>query len=479
MLATQVVAAPQHVARAERPLARPFAGVVTDSNPEQRLAALVRKTRVTGHSSMVLIDMSNGAIVESLNATRPMPPASVTKVATTLFAMNNLGPSFRFVTRVMATGPVQGGRVQGDLVLVGSGDPALDSDEMAQMIKDIRAQGITGVTGRFLVYNNQLPNLKEIDAGQPPNAGYNPGVSGLNLNFNRVYFEWNNEGGKLNLSLQGRAEGHSPRVKGIRIAASNRAGPVYKYSSKGGADNWSISAGALRKPGGVWLPVRRPSDYGAEVFRTLANHYGLKLPAPQTVSRTPAGTELARFTRRELKLVCRGMLHFSTNLTAEVLGLTASGQRSLLASGRAMSSWLAQTYGARSATFRDHSGLGESNRISAVDMAQIVSGAGRQGKLDGVLRRHFVASPGKKTPVAEDIEVRAKTGTLNFVRGLSGIIKGRKGKQFAFAIFSSDLAARSKVDGTVSRPPGTKTFSRRAVSLEQAVLADWIRRYAM
>ena len=84
-----------------------------------------------------------------------------------------------------------------------------------------------------------------------------------------------------------------------------------------------------------------------------------------------------------------------------------------------------------------------------------------------------------KKPVAEDVEVRAKTGTLNFVRGLSGIIHGRQGKKLAFAIFSADLPARARIDNTVARPPGTKTFNKRAVGLEQALLAEWIRRFAL
>ena len=475
-LATQVFAGPQHVTRAERPEPR---GKIFSADPADRLASHIAKSRVSGQSALVLIDMATGRVLESHNPNKAMPPASVTKVATTLYAIDRLGPNFRFVTRVLATGPVAGGKIQGDLVLVGGGDPALDSDEMAGLIQDIRGQGITGVTGQFRYYAAGLPNLREIDRGQPANAGYNPGVSGLNLNFNRVYFEWKPKNGRMDLSLQARAERHSPMVRGFSVSAANRSGPIYRYSEKGGADHWSIAAGALKKPGGVWLPVRAPASYGAEVFHTLAHHYGLVLPAPRATNTRPSGTEIARFTRRELKLVCRGMLHFSTNLTAEVLGLTASSANSLTSSAGKMSSWLRAQYGTSSAKFRDHSGLADENRISAHDMAAIVARAGHHGLLDGVLRRHFVAGSNGKKPVAEDVEVRAKTGTLNFVRGLSGIIHGRSGKKFAFAIFSADMAARSRIDGTQSRPRGTKTFASRARALEQAVLADWIRRYAL
>lgn len=475
-LAAQAFAGPQHVERAERPMPRT---ATFSADPVDRLKALVAKSRVSGQSAMVLVDMSTGKVLESLNGSRAMPPASVTKVATTLYAINKLGADYHFTTRVLATGPVQNGIVQGDLVLVGGGDPALDSDELVTLIEQVRARGITGITGQFTYYAAALPSLREIDTGQPSHAGYNPGLSGLNLNFNRVYFEWKPKNGRMDLSLQARAERHSPHVRGFSVSAANRAGPIYSYSEKGGADHWSVAAGALKKPGGVWLPVRAPARYAAEVFHTLAHHNGLRLPAPKTARSQPGGTELARFTRRELKLVCRGMLHFSTNLTAEVLGLTASSARSLPASAGKMSAWLRTTYGATSANFRDHSGLADENRVSAQDMAAIVARASQRGLLDGVLRRHFVAGNDPKKPVSDAVEVRAKTGTLNFVRGLSGVIHGRGGKKFAFAIFSADLAARKRIDGTVARPPGTKTFANRARGLEQAVLAAWIRRYAL
>ena len=184
--AVHAFAGPQHVERAERPQPR---GKLYTAAPEDRIAQLIARSGVTGQSTAVLIDMASGQVLAAYDADRAMPPASVTKVATTLFAIDKLGPSFRFTTRVLATGPVSGGRVQGDLILVGGGDPALDSDEMVAMIKQMRDRGISGATGRYLFYADGLPNLRQIDEGQPLNAGYNPGISGLNLNFNRVYFE--------------------------------------------------------------------------------------------------------------------------------------------------------------------------------------------------------------------------------------------------------------------------------------------------
>ncbi len=472
VLAPIAAAGPQHVETALRPLPR---GGEVAPKPRGSVADLAAKYNKNGQSAAVLIDVASGKVLDVYNADRMMPPASVTKVVTTLYGIETLGETYRFTTRVLATGPTSGGIVQGDLVLMGGGDPALDSDELARMIKDLRDAGIKGITGQFLYYDAALPTLKEIDDGQPVEAAYNPAVSGLNLNFNRVHLEW--DAGAA-LRLRARAEQHAPSVSTVRIEKMERSGPIYQYEVKGGADHWTVAAPAFKRAGATWLPVRNPAPYAAEVFRTLAEHYGLLLPYPVRADGVPDGRELARMERRDLKLVSRGMLHFSTNLTAEVLGLTASGQSALGSSGIAMQIWAKQKYAIGDAVFRDHSGLGDFNRISALDMAQIVAQAGKAGDLDGLLRRYFVQGPKGKKPAVEGAEVRAKTGTLNFVRGLSGLVHGRSGQKLAFAIFSADLEARAKIDGTNARQPAAKRFAGSARAFEQSVLRRWMLEFA-
>jgi len=460
-------AGPQHITSAKPPIPR---GGVQVVRPTSSLAQLARKFNKNAETAAVLIDVRTGKVLEVHNPIAQMPPASVTKVVTTLYGIEQLGQGYQFTTRVLATGPQMGGIIQGDLVLIGGGDPSLDSDELARMIKIVREAGIKGVTGQFLYYDQALPYAYEIDDGQPVEAAYNPAVSGLNLNFNRVHLQWADGG----LNVSARAENHAPSVRGVHVETSQRSGPIYQFDEKGGADHWSLAAPAFKKSGAAWLPVRHPAPYAAEVFRTLSQEYGLILPYPVRAQTLPKGDELARNERRELNLVSRGMLHFSTNLTAEVIGLTASGQGGLASSGIAMQIWAKQKYGLKAASFRDHSGLGDFNRISAGEMASIVAQAGKAGDLDGLLRRYFVSAAKGNKPAVKGAEVRAKTGTLNFVRGLSGLIHGAHGQTLAFAIFSADLDARAKIDGTNTRQPGAKRFANRARSFEQAVLRRWL-----
>ena len=95
--------------------------------------AAVAAAQLGGPVGYLAVDARTGEVVDALDPDVPLPPASTAKVITTLYAWERLGPSFRFGTRLLATGPVTGGQIRGDLVLAGSGDPTLSTDTLATM----------------------------------------------------------------------------------------------------------------------------------------------------------------------------------------------------------------------------------------------------------------------------------------------------------------------------------------------------------
>ncbi|MBD3766145.1 MAG: D-alanyl-D-alanine carboxypeptidase/D-alanyl-D-alanine-endopeptidase, partial [Rhodobacterales bacterium] len=434
--------------------------------------ALIAEARLGGATGLAVADAASGRLVETLGHDTPLPPASTAKAITALYALDRLGPGFRFATRLIATGPVQGGVIAGDLVLAGTGDPTLDTDALAQMAQALAAQGVRGVQGRFLLHAGGVPRLDRIATDQPDHVGYNPAISGLNLNFNRVHFEWRRGDKGYALAMDARSERVVPPVGMARMAVVDRDLPVYTYRGGNGTDDWTVARSALGGGGARWLPVRQPEAYAGDVFRTLARARGLDLPPPRLTPTLPAGRVLVDRPSAPLPDLLRDMLKHSTNLTAEVLGLSASGAGGLPASGRAMGDWARARYG-RAGRFVDHSGLGADSRVTAADLVAALTGA-QGGPLPGLLKPFALRDAQGRELRGHPVRVHAKTGTLNFVSALAGYAVARSGRVLAFAVISADPARRAALPPEAQEaPPGGRDWARRARLLQSRLIERW------
>lgn len=464
-----------------RPVARTTAthsaAEVTDLRPRARVSfeQLVAESGVTGTVGFVVLDPDTGRTLVDIGGAVPLPPASATKAVTALYALETLGPDYRFVTRVIASGPVVDGVVQGDLILAGGGHPNLVTDELAVLVDRVAEAGITKVTGRFLVWGDALPRESEIDPDQLDHLGYNPSVGGLNLNFNRVHFQWQRASGAYTVDMDARSETLRPPVTTARMEIVDRAGPVYTYRDAGGVDEWTVARGALGDSGARWLPVRYPELYTADVFTTLMRSKGIVLPGVERIGVLDAETEIARHESEPLIEILESLLRWSTNITAEAVGMTATHTAigsgfDLDTSAARMTVYTAERAGI-APFFEDHSGLGDDTRISAADMAKLLGASGVQEKLRPILRQITLTDAEGNALRSLDADVRAKTGTLNFVSALAGYIRTQTGRDLVFAFFAADLAARERgKQSDDERPSGSINFNARAKRLQQRLL---------
>ncbi len=458
-------------ARVPRPLRRPAPG------QDRATSQLITAAKLSGSLAFVVADRATGRVLASQDADTPLPPASVAKAVTSLYALEKLGPEFRFQTRVMRVGEVVQGRLEGDLYLVGGGDPNLDTDQLGDLAAALTAKGIKEIAGRFIACDGALPARFQIDAEQPEYLGYNPAICGLNLNYNRVNFEWKRAGGGYSLSMDARGERFLPLVKGASVNLAARQAPLFAYE---GHEAWSVSQAALGDGGSRWLPVRGPGAYAAEVFGTLCAAQGLALPKAEILARPPADAiEIVAHQGEELSQVLRKMLRFSTNLTAEIVGLTASGAGTLEGSAAAMTDWARRRFGI-AAVFGDHSGLGPKTRISAADLAQVMVRAGKARNgllLQGLMREMGLADAGGKELRQSPVRIHAKSGTLNFVSNLAGYVTAPKG-DLAFAVIAADPSRRAAVPmDERENPKGGAGWIRRARRLHQLLIRTWVARY--
>ena len=463
-------------ATSARPTVR---GTIPDLT-QSRAEALIAQSGLSGKVAFVLSSATTGEVLAANLPQLPLPPASVAKVPTALYALNTLGPTFRFITQVIATGPITNGRLQGDLVLIGSGDPTFDTDALANLARQIKSAGIKKVDGRLLVWAGALNEIDQIDPSQPVHVGYNPSISGLNLNFNRVHFEWRRQNGSYSTSMDARSDDLRPAVQGVRASIANRDLPVFQYRKRSGREEWSVARTALGNGGSRWLPVRRPALYSGEVFGVLLRGQGVQVPESSEVRAKPQGTVVAQVESAPLADQVRGMLKFSTNLTAEVLGLRAtlarseSNTRSLSASAAEMNRWIEAATGIKAPGFDDHSGLSGGSRISAADMAAMLASPVARAGLPDVLKTIRPTKTALEQGFNTETTILAKTGTLNFVSTLSGYLIGPSGEQRCFAIFCSDLRTRNGLSKSQREaPPGGKRWLRKAKRLQMSLLTQW------
>ncbi|MFN9504404.1 MAG: D-alanyl-D-alanine carboxypeptidase, partial [Rubrivivax sp.] len=90
---------------------------------------LLRQLRASGvplgHWGIEVQAVHTGETLLSLNPQQTVPLASTAKLVTSAAALDLLGPTFTWKTQVYLDGDLQDGKLHGDLVVVGGGDPTL------------------------------------------------------------------------------------------------------------------------------------------------------------------------------------------------------------------------------------------------------------------------------------------------------------------------------------------------------------------
>src|SRR5690606_19427643 len=141
--------------------------------------------------------LDTGETLYSVDAERPLAPASNATLLTTAAALHTLGPDFRFRTYLRTDGDVRDGVLEGDLILYGTGDPGISArfyrdraDALVRLIEQLEAMGIHAVRGD-LVADASFFEGPLLPAGWDPrdlNDHFAAPISALSFNENVVSF---------------------------------------------------------------------------------------------------------------------------------------------------------------------------------------------------------------------------------------------------------------------------------------------------
>ncbi|MBP8275245.1 MAG: D-alanyl-D-alanine carboxypeptidase/D-alanyl-D-alanine-endopeptidase, partial [Acidobacteria bacterium] len=147
-----------------------------------------------GMISARIDSLRTGETIYAKNADKLVMPASNMKILTMTVAAETLGWNFTYQTKLEAVGQISDGVLNGDLIVVGGGDPTILSNDggpaplFAEWAAALRKAGITRVNGR-IIGDDAFFDDDTLGMGWSWDDlvfGYGAPISGLSYNENQV-----------------------------------------------------------------------------------------------------------------------------------------------------------------------------------------------------------------------------------------------------------------------------------------------------
>ncbi|MCB9832358.1 MAG: D-alanyl-D-alanine carboxypeptidase/D-alanyl-D-alanine-endopeptidase [Planctomycetes bacterium] len=448
-------------AESARPRPRPLPDEAIRGFARQAERAVERLGKGAAVSALV-VDLGTGDLLFAHEADRALVPASNMKLLTGGVFLAVFGPEHQLSTRFVADGEIDGaGRLDGDLIVVGGGDPSLSrslfGDDPEQAIDAIAAKlesrGLRAVSGRLLA-DGRLFSGPATGPNWPndgPESRYLAEVSALVYNDNRCQIECRVEEGRSRVGVR-------PDVGYVsvtdRLDLAERQNIVV---SRGRDDNRFTVSGSIvaRSTYDADVSIHDGDLYYVTALARALETRGIevggvgRVEPDRVLPERPALLDFVARARRSLTT----MLTESQNLYAELffrlIGAELVGEGSFGGGSRALSGWLEQRgILAADSVIADGSGLSRDNRLSAAQIVALLDLMQRDRAAEAF--RGALAQPGHDGTLhgrmkSLDGRLFAKTGTLNQTSALSGYLQIGPDRWAAFSILCNDcLVGRAR-----------------------------------
>ena len=432
--------------------------------PAPVISALQR-AKVPLEALHVVVMEANGSqktsALLSHEATSSINPASLSKLATTVVALDLLGPTFVWRTPVYIDAPVRDGMLLGNVYVRGSGDPRLVVERVWLLMRRLQGLGIQKIQGDIVLDRSafDLPERNPASFDGEPLRPYNAAPDSLLVNFKSLVFQFVPDRAANVARIQ-----VEPPLAGVQfpttVPLSNADCSDYRSSLRADwADPLRIRfAGSFPAVcGEKFWPVAyaAPQQFAARAIAGMWQQVGGQLAGQVRDGVVPANLQpVFSVESPALSEVIRDINKFSNNVMAQQLFLTLSqqarGTGSWDASREAMQAWWRDRIGGEVPVFDNGSGLSREERISALGLARLLQFAWASptmselmsslpvSGLDGTLKRS------KSQSIAH-----LKTGSLRDVTGIAGYVDTANGKRLilvAVLNHANAQAARGALD---------------------------------
>ena len=170
------------------------------------IALAMEKAALPANSlSLLVMPLNGGAPVLAQTPDQAMSPASTMKLVTSLIALEELGPTFRWKTQVLSDNAIKRDTLRGNLYLKGGGDPNLSWDKLSMLLRTLRQQGLRKIRGDIILDRSYFqpfrPDLGVVQFDETPDAYYNVIPDALLVHSNLTSIQIESTADKINTRL--------------------------------------------------------------------------------------------------------------------------------------------------------------------------------------------------------------------------------------------------------------------------------------
>jgi serine-type D-Ala-D-Ala carboxypeptidase/endopeptidase (penicillin-binding protein 4) len=413
---------------------------------------------------VLIVDPERGDTLYSRDAGKLLIPASNQKIITAAAALDALGPDFRFVTPFLGNGQIRDGVLEGDLLVVGRGDPSISThiagDAMLplQLVADsLVARGVTRIRGQTLAVGDAFPDAHIGWAWEYDDLATSSGAAIDELLFNEGIAEIRVKAGLApgDTVVATTAPARSfPRVRVSAVTTTRGTGRDSLAQLRAVKDTLRgdvVVSGTIPAGDSATLVVtyRDPSEaFLAALREALADHGIVVEDSNLAVAPSTTPDTLVLLSSPPLSEILAAFMKPSQNQIGEMLFKSVALIRSDTGTGRAARRVIGERlvgWGAQPDGFLiwDGSGLSRHDLVSPETLIRTLDAMRRSphfqvyydafpvAGVDGTLRTRMRSTAG-------EANVRGKTGTLSNVRSLSGYVTTAEGRLLLFSILCNN-----------------------------------------
>jgi len=429
---------------------------------------------------ILVVEGETGAVLYEKNADRYFVPASNMKLFATALALEKLGKGYRFHTTLETRAAMtKQGRLRGDLVLVGRGDPNLSGRKfpyapgaefdgpperaLADLAEQLKERGVREIDGGIVGDDSYFPRERYPAGWEVDDMvwSYGAAVSALAVNDNTVKLtvapgEFAGDAARI---LVEPATGDFTVRNGVVTAAAGTKAAVRLVREPGA--RWVEVQGTVPAGGAerrMTLAVQEPAEQAAEMMKRVLEERGIRVwgaarARHEAEQEKEAAYVMAEHVSAPLGEAVAAVNKLSENLHTELLLRTAARQAGAWREFSEVAKYAGEFYAqagiaAGDVVQSDASGLSRKDMVTPRAIVTLLRYAEKQAwfgayydslpvaGVDGTLGERMKSS-------AAAGKVHAKTGTVEHVRALSGFAEVGGGRRVVFSFLTNNHGGKN------------------------------------